>query len=180
MNQQYIDTKKSLEEFEGDSRTNYQKVVDWNNTFGIPVKNSPDTEIFNRDPKLVEYRMSLIREEMKELEEAIKKGDMNETVDALSDILVVVYGAGASFGINLDKSMHLVNDSNMSKSCISEQEAIETVEWYKKNEPRYDSPTYRKAEKGEYWIVYNESTQKILKCINWKTVNFSEFIKSME
>jgi predicted HAD superfamily Cof-like phosphohydrolase len=171
-----LDTNTSLENYKYDRRTNFQKVVDWNKTFGIPIDNKPNLDIFKNDPKFIEYRMSLIREEVKELEEAVKNSDMVETIDALSDILVVVYGMGASLGIDLNETMHLVNDSNMSKSCASEEEAQKTVDWYIKNEPRYDSPSYRKAENGNYWIVYNKSTNKILKSINWKIVDFQDYI----
>ena len=172
----FLDTKASLEGFKNDTRTNFEKVVDWNKTFGISTSDKPTLDIFKNDPKFVEYRMSLIREEVKELEEAVKNGDMVETIDGLSDILVVVYGMAASLGINVNGTMHLVNDSNMSKSCVSEEEAKQTVEWYKLNEPRYDSPSYRKAENGNYWIVFNQSTNKILKSINCKLVDFKGYI----
>lgn len=171
-----LDTNTSLEQFKSDARTNFQKVTDWNNTFGIQTSDKPNLDIFKNDPKFVEYRMSLIREEVKELEEAVINHDMVETIDALSDILVVVYGMGSSLGINLNETMHLVNDSNMSKSCASEEEAQQTVEWYKQNETRYDSPTFRKATNGNYWIVYNESSGKILKSIKWKIVDFQDYI----
>jgi predicted HAD superfamily Cof-like phosphohydrolase len=167
----------SLEQYQKDNRSNFQKVSDWNKTFGVKTLDFPNLNIFKNDPKFVEYRMNLIREEVSELEDAVKKGDMVETIDALSDILVVIYGMGASLGINLDETMHLVNDSNMSKSCASEEEAIETVEWYKKNEPRYDTPTYKKSNTGNYWIVYNRSSGKILKSIRWKIVDFEDYMK---
>ena len=35
--------------------------------------------------------------------------------DALTDILYVTYGAGAAFGIDLDKCFEEVHNSNMSK-----------------------------------------------------------------
>ena len=38
--------------------------------------------------------MKLIREEVEELEDAVKNHDLTETIDALSDILYVVYGMG--------------------------------------------------------------------------------------
>ena len=38
-----------------------------------------------------------------------------ETVDALTDILYVAYGAGHAFGVNLDKCFEEVQNSNMSK-----------------------------------------------------------------
>ena len=61
----------------------------------------------------------------------------------------------------------------MKKFCRTEEEAIETVKWYKENETRYDSPTYRKSPDGIHWVVYNESNDKALKSINYLPANFS-------
>ena len=52
---------------------------------------------------------------MQELQEAIRKKDIKEVADALTDILYVTYGAGHAFGIDLDKCFHEVQKSNMSK-----------------------------------------------------------------
>ena len=50
----------------------------------------------------------------------------------------------------------------MSKLCKNEDEAKQTVEWYKQQyvleKQPYDSPNYRKSPDGKYWVVYNEST----------------------
>lgn len=70
--------------------SNFQKVRDFNLQFGVKSFDEPQPKIFAEDPKLVELRMNLIREEMKELEDAVKSHDYTETVDALSDILYVV------------------------------------------------------------------------------------------
>ena len=40
---------------------------------------------------------------------------IRDSADALTDILVVTYGAGAAFGIDLDKCFDEVHRSNMSK-----------------------------------------------------------------
>mgnify|MGYP000215202243 CR=1 FL=1 len=160
-----------------DKRTNYEKVVEWNKIFGVEMNEKPQVKALKERKEMVERGMRLIREEMRELEEAVKKEDMKETYDALCDILVVVYGMGGSLGLDLDRGVHLVNESNMSKSCKTEEEAKETVEWYKKNDKRYDTPTYRKSKCGRYWIVYNKSTGKILKSIKWQEVDFSEELK---
>lgn len=157
-------------------QTNYAKVVEFNKVFGVQVNEKPQLDIFTKDPALVNLRMDLIREEVKELEQAVKEHDMTETMDALSDILYVVYGMGASLGLDLDWGMGLVHDSNMSKSCKTEEEAQLTVEHYLTNEKRYDSPAYRKSDDGRYWIVYNKSSGKILKSINYKPVSFKERI----
>ena len=52
---------------------------------------------------------------MEELKIAIDKQDIKEVADALTDILYVTYGAGHSFGIDLDKCFEEVQSSNMSK-----------------------------------------------------------------
>tara|TARA_B100001057_G_C22017308_1_gene632143 strand:+ start:137 stop:478 length:342 start_codon:yes stop_codon:yes gene_type:complete len=80
-------------------------------TFGQEVKNKAEFP----DKKIVELRYSLIDEELKELDEAIKKRDLKEVADALTDILYVTYGAGHAFGIDLDKCFDEVQRSNMSK-----------------------------------------------------------------
>jgi predicted HAD superfamily Cof-like phosphohydrolase len=166
------------------SKTNYQKVVQFNRVFGVPVSEQPRHNIFDEDPKLVELRMNLIREEVGELEDAVKDKDMKETFDALSDILYVVYGMGASLGLDLDRGMDLVHESNMSKSCTSEKEAESTVQWYLEKfatgEQPYDSPAYRKSDDGNYWVVYNSSTGKILKSINYSPVDFTDILGQLE
>ena len=155
------------------SNSNFKKVLDFNKSFGIQVFDKIQKNITKDDPKLIKYRLSLITEEAEELKEAVENHDFKEIVDALTDILYVVYGMGTSIGVDLDKAFNIVHKSNMSKLCNTEEEAIETVEWYKNNEKRYDSPNYRKSDDGTKWVVYNESTKKILKSINYKKVNFN-------
>ena len=65
--------------------------------------------------KINKLRVSLIKEELDELIEAMNKKDLVEVADALTDILYVTYGAGHAFGINLDKCFEEVQNSNMSK-----------------------------------------------------------------
>ena len=63
----------------------------------------------------MQLRVSLIKEELDELIEAMNKKDLVEVADALTDILYVTYGAGHAFGINLDECFEEVQNSNMSK-----------------------------------------------------------------
>ena len=91
--------------------TNFEKVGLFMSTFGQEVKkqSSLSTE------KIKALRLSLIQEELEELTKAMKENDILEVADALTDILYVTYGAGHSFGINLDKCFDEVQKSNMSK-----------------------------------------------------------------
>jgi|TARA_B110000971_G_scaffold203408_1_gene223944 predicted HAD superfamily Cof-like phosphohydrolase len=91
--------------------SNFNKVGIFMKTFGQEVKNKPS---FGSD-KINKLRIDLIKEELEELTEAMKNNDLLEVADALTDILYVTYGAGHSFGINLDKCFDEVQNSNMSK-----------------------------------------------------------------
>ena len=76
----------------------------------------------------------------------------------------------------MNKSYTIVHESNMTKLCKTEEEAIKTVEWYKNNEKRYDTPAYKKSKNDKDWIIYNESTNKILKSINYIPANFTNML----
>ena len=263
--------------------TNFTKIYNWNKLFGFILPDTLQSQIYDENPNLVKFRISLIKEECNELYAAINDNDTCEIFDAICDILVTAYGMGASFGINLDyvirnmltnhhinsqqtinlddllkyieinetiynliknnsrttiitheinyivdkikihfdqmvesienKQMtlnifylsmliisvyelgiiyefdvdygvELVNQSNTNKSCVTEQEAIDSVEYYKKmfesevitNLPRYDTPCYKLAPDNNRYLIYNKSTGKILKSINWKPVNFNEIL----
>jgi|TARA_B110000971_G_C19837269_1_gene420860 predicted HAD superfamily Cof-like phosphohydrolase len=83
-------------------------------TFGQEVKNK--TQLPNDN--IVDLRYELIKEELEELNQAIKDKDLKEIADALTDILYVTYGAGHAFGIDLDECFEEVQKSNMSKLGI--------------------------------------------------------------
>ena len=100
-----------LKKLYGENMTNFENVEKFMRTFGQEVKTKAG---FPKD-KIVNLRLDLIREELSELTEAIKKKDIKEVADALTDILYVTYGAGHAFGINLDKCFKEVQNSNMSK-----------------------------------------------------------------
>ena len=91
--------------------SNFNKVGTFMKTFGQEVKTKPS---FSSD-KINKLRIDLIKEELEELQEAMKNNDILEVADALTDILYVTYGAGHAFGIDLDKCFDEVQNSNMSK-----------------------------------------------------------------
>ena len=91
--------------------TNFEKVGVFMKTFNQDVK---DSSSLSTD-KINSLRISLIKEELDELKQAISEKNLIEVADALTDILYVTYGAGHAFGINLDKCFEEVQKSNMSK-----------------------------------------------------------------
>ena len=91
--------------------TNFEKVEEFMTIFGQEVKTKPEFP----SEKILDLRKKLIEEEYQELKDAIDDNDIIEVADALTDILVVTYGAGIAFGIDLDKCFEEVHRSNMSK-----------------------------------------------------------------
>lgn len=92
----------------------------------------------------------------------------------LDKIIVNIFDISSIFNLNIYDLFVIVHESNMSKVCDSEELAIESVEWYKKNELRYTSPTFREIDYNnkKYYVVYDNETKKILKSIRWKQVKF--------
>lgn len=156
-------------------KSNFKKIVEFHKAFGLDYHNEHQENCFDKK-KLVKLRLDLIQEEFNELKEAIENRDFTEVRDAIGDLLYVTYGAAASFGINADKDYSTIHESNMTKLCKTQEEAIKTVESYKKKflegTSPYDSPDYKKSEDGIYYIVYNKSSGKVLKSINYTPVSF--------
>jgi predicted HAD superfamily Cof-like phosphohydrolase len=90
-------------------KTNFDMVEDFMNAFGQDVEKTPVMS------GVAELRYELIREELEEMREALDSKDLIGIADALTDLLYVVYGAGHSFGLNLDACFEEVHRSNMSK-----------------------------------------------------------------
>ena len=91
--------------------SNFDDVKTFMQTFGQEVKIKAEFP----KKKIVKLRYDLIKEELNELQHAIKTKDLKEIADALTDILYVTYGAGHAYGIDLDKCFSEVQKSNMSK-----------------------------------------------------------------
>ncbi len=91
--------------------SNFTDVKTFMETFGQIVETKPQIP----DDKTMQLRYDLIKEELDELEQAMKDKNLKEIADALTDILYVTYGAGFAYGIDLDKCFKEVQRANMSK-----------------------------------------------------------------
>ena len=91
--------------------SNFDDVRHFMEVYGQEVK----TQSSFPSEKIVQLRYDLIKEELNELEYAMKTKNLKEIADALTDILYVTYGAGFAYGIDLDKCFKEVQRANMSK-----------------------------------------------------------------
>lgn len=94
--------------------TNYDKVVQFHTAFKHPLGKSFDTDS-DAAHELASLRMRLITEEYTELKEAYWEGSYQEFIKELADLLYVVYGMAATYGVPIDEVFNRVHESNMSK-----------------------------------------------------------------
>lgn len=94
-------------------KSTLDQVREFHETYGLPVKNTPDIS----DPKTNDLRINLLAEELDELKEALVDGDVVGVLDALTDLQYVLDGAYLSFGLHNVKEAAFaeVQRSNMSK-----------------------------------------------------------------
>lgn len=147
------------------------QVAEFHKTFKHPVIEEPAIP----SAKRCELRVALIREELDELEQAIKDNDMVEIADALCDIQYVLSGAVLEFGLG-EKFRDLFDEvqrSNMSKSCSSVEEAEATIEFYK--EKRGVDCFYKEID--GHFLVYRTGDNKTLKSINYSPANLKDIIE---
>lgn len=87
------------------------QVRDFHAAFGIPIAHG----LTLQNDGIRVLRVELIREEFNEFVEALQTQNIVETADALADMLYVIFGAGVSFGMDLENIFNEVHRSNMSK-----------------------------------------------------------------
>jgi predicted HAD superfamily Cof-like phosphohydrolase len=147
-------------------------VADFHETFKHPILPQPGIPSEDR----CKLRVSLIAEELKELEHAIRDKDIVEVADALCDIQYVLSGAILEFGLaeKFKALFEEVQRSNMSKACNSEEEARRTVDYYKQ---RDGTECYYRQE-GEKWLVYRKVDNKTIKSIGYSPADLKKILSS--
>lgn len=88
-------------------------VTEFHTVFQAPVKT--DGPGWHPDKALMNLRLELIREEWQELQDAYEEQDFVEVVDALADMIYVIYGFANGIGVDLNAVLQEVHRSNMTK-----------------------------------------------------------------
>ena len=73
------------------------------------------SELHKPDNAVRGLRLRLLSEEFRKYMEAEKATNPVDISDALGDMLVVIYGTAAAYGIDLDNVVREIHASNMSK-----------------------------------------------------------------
>ena len=152
------------------------EVETFNSTFGKPNNYVPTI------PAEPEWKFvyNFILEELEEYREACERGDIVEVLDALCDIAYVSVGNGTMLHGLKNKiwpAYQEVQASNMSKSCTTEEEAIQTVS--QRNKEQGEACHFEKIAEGRY-IVYRTRDKKVMKSINYFRPDLSQFFTAEE
>lgn len=147
-------------------------VAEFHRTFKHPIQPTPTIPSAER----CKLRVSLLAEELRELEEAIQQKDLTEVADALCDIQYVLAGAILEFGLS-EKFGQLfaeVHRSNMSKACKSAKEAEETIAHYKAKD---NTEAYYAVSDANY-LVYRKEDNKTLKSIYYSPADLKSILQA--
>ena len=165
-----ITAKKIADQFKGDYVPFVSEVETFNTTMGKPNNYEPVIP----EEKEWMFVYDFILEELEEYKHACETGDIVEVLDALCDIAYVSIGNGAMLHGLKDKlwdAYQEVQASNMSKACVSEEEAQQTVE--RRSQEQNEPCHYEKV--GEYFIVYRTRDKKVMKNINYFRPDLKKF-----
>ena len=151
------------------------EVEDFNDAMGKPNNYEPTVG----KEKEWKFVYNFILEELEEYKEACEKGDIVGILDALCDITYVSLGNGTMLhGLKgqIWKAYQEVQASNMSKSCETEQEAIDTVT-VRSNEQKEECH-YETV--GDRYVVYRSRDKKVMKSINYFKPNLNQFFEEKQ
>ena len=155
-------------------KDNYVPFVSEVETFNATMGKPNNYEPIIPEEKEWMFVYNFILEELEEYKHACETNDIVEILDALCDIAYVSIGSGAMLHGLKDKlwpAYQEVQASNMSKACISEEEAQETV---RVRSAEQKEPCHYE-QVGKYYIVYRTRDRKVMKNINYFRPNLKQF-----
>ena len=147
-------------------------VAAFHRLFRAPILASPVIPSADR----CQLRVSLLKEEVQELADAIKDNDLVEVADALADIQYVLSGAVHEFGMgNIFQTLFdEVQRSNMSKACGTMEEAGRTQEHYRAT--KGVESTVEEVD-GQF-LVFREGDRKVLKSVEYSPASLKGILEA--
>lgn len=157
---------------EDHSPSDYLEMVEeFHKLFAHPVLNHPQIPSKER----CDLRVSLLTEELKELNHAIEQKNLTEIADAFADLQYVLSGAILEFGMaNIFPELFAeVHSSNMSKACHSHAQAEATVVDYRNNTSLEAHIVHRSG----MFFVYRSQDMKTVKSIDYRPADLERIVK---
>lgn len=99
--------------------TQHELVLEFHRRFGVPIADAPcalNEEEFT-------FRAHFLNEELIELIEAYRAGNLVKQADALLDLAYVVHGTAAMMGLPWEQLFVIVHEANMRKVSVRDARA---------------------------------------------------------
>ena len=125
-----------------------------------------------------DFIYNFILEELDEYKAAAEKGDIVEVLDAFCDIMYVLSAGIMAYGLK-DKFLDAYNEvqeSNLSKSCSTEEEADATAKFRAAATQR---PCHFE-KRGDKYVVYRSEDRKVQKALSYFPPNLRQFFTDEE
>jgi predicted HAD superfamily Cof-like phosphohydrolase len=125
-----------------------------------------------------DFIYNFILEELDEYKHAAEEGDIVEVLDAFCDIMYVLSAGIMAYGLK-DKFIDAYNEvqeSNLSKSCATEEEADATAKFRTAASGR---PCHFE-KRGDKYVVYRSEDRKVQKSLSYFAPNLRQFFTESE
>ncbi|MEZ0610376.1 hypothetical protein ACAW74_17810 [Fibrella sp. WM1] len=144
-------------------------VAEFHRTFHAPVLDTPQIPSEAR----CGLRVALLAEELDELRDAIAGKDIVAVADALCDLQYVLSGAVLEFGLgeHFKALFDEVQRSNMSKACLTVDEAEATVAQYTAK-----GVACHYVESDGKFLVYRDADHKTLKSVGYSPADLASLL----
>jgi len=146
----------------------------------LDITHCPEDLSTEVDPKMPEYGRSLINQHLKDINDQIDRFELdcklynfNHMITHLTEILRLTYELGYYMHFDMDAMFREVHRSNMTKVCLYKEDAQESLKYYLESK-KYEHPVIR--TKGDYFLIYDEHLNKILKSHKWQIPNLKQFM----
>lgn len=146
-------------------------VAEFHRTFHAPILDTPQIPSEAR----CGLRVALLAEELDELREAIADNDIVAVADALCDLQYVLSGAVLEFGLGeqFKTLFDEVQRSNMSKACLTVDEAEATVAQYTAK-----GVACHYVESDGKFLVYRDADHKTLKSVGYSPADLAAMLRA--
>ena len=153
-------------------KSNEKKVRKWAKVFGLRINKTPVV------PEDLNLAVSLVKEEVQELLNAVENKDLTGIADGVCDSIWVIIRLAQECGLPVDELFEEVYRSNMTK--VIEKNKIDTeqiIEHSIKNLIESGKANNVKvSKKGKYLILRNAETNKILKPVTFSEPDLTKII----
>jgi predicted HAD superfamily Cof-like phosphohydrolase len=159
-------------------------VKTWRKCFKLEVNKEFTKDSFEKlSQDKIDLDIRLIREELTELEDALTNKDLVETLDAIGDLQFVLWQLYSRLGFSEVEIREITNEvykSNMSKACLTREEAEATVDYYTTKDDITQTSCTIDDENPSKMLVFRSDGKLLKNIVGFIEPDFTNIIKKIK